>query len=43
MRSSTPTIHGMELEDGHDLGLGLDATPICCDDDQRMRMTGPFS
>lgn len=25
-----PTIYGMELEDGHD--LGLDATPLCCDD-----------
>lgn len=26
-----PRIYGMELEDAHD--LGLDATPICCDDD----------
>jgi len=23
-----PTIFGIELEDGHD--LGLDATPLCC-------------
>ncbi|MPY47139.1 hypothetical protein [Streptomyces acidicola] len=26
-----PRIYGMELEDGHD--LGLDATPSCCSDE----------
>lgn len=29
-----PTVHGMELEDGHD--LGLDDIPQCCNND----MTG---
>ncbi|MEW2267883.1 hypothetical protein [Streptomyces sp. NPDC047868] len=32
-----PTIHGMELEDGHD--LGVDATPICCGDDMDGKTT----
>lgn len=37
MTASTPTMHGMKLEDGHD--LGLDATPSCCSDDMNGKGT----